>query len=276
MFGYVLINKPEMKFKDFDKYRTYYCGLCKTIKNNYGFFSRLCVNYDLTFLAILLSGLYEPMSECNCRRCIVHPFKRQRYFNNKYIEYAADMNVYLAYLKCIDDWNDEKRKKAYIYSKIIRKKALMIEDKYPQKTEIIKEKMKELSLFEREDNDDLDKVSGSFGTIMREIFIVNDDVFSEALSNMGFFLGKFIYILDAYEDLDRDKEKNCYNPLRCYENKDNYNETIQKILVSMMAECCKSFEYLPIIENIEILRNILYSGVWTKYNLVKTKKKENN
>lgn len=272
MFGYVLINKPEIKFKEYDVYHSYYCGLCKSIKHRHGFFARFSVNYDLTFLALLLSGLYEPGAECSCERCIVHPFHKNKCCRNIYLDYSADMNVYLAYLKCIDDWKDERKWAALLYAKLLKRKALGIEREYPDKTKHIRDKMEELSRSEQAGSDNLDEVSGIFGAIMREIFVVKEDVFSEALSDMGYYLGKFIYILDAYEDLEKDKKDNCYNPLFAYEDRDDFKKFVQKILVSMMGECCKSFEYLPILENIEILRNILYSGVWTKYSQISNRK----
>lgn len=272
MFGYVLINKPEMKFKEYDIYHSYYCGLCKAIKEKYGFFARLSVNYDFTFLAILLSGLYEPKEDCACERCIVHPVHKHNYLKNHYLDYAADMNVYLTYLKCVDDWRDEKKISAFLYSVILRKKARQVEEKYKDKTEKIRELMDKLSGFEEENCNNLDDVSGAFGEIMKEIFVLEEDFFSENLANMGFYLGKFIYIMDAYEDLDEDKKKNNYNPLLFYEKRENFEEFVRKILLSMMAECCKSFEFLPIIENVDILRNILYSGVWTKYNMIQQNK----
>lgn len=272
MFGYVNINKPEIKFKDYDIYHSYYCGLCKTIKKKYGFFARFGVNYDLTFLAILLSGLYEPETSCVCEHCIVHPVNKHKCFNNKYLEYAADMNVYLTYLKCMDDWNDDKKILSLLYAAVLKRKSAVIEKIYEKKTKEIKENMEKLSVLERDNCENLDEVSGTFGCIMREIFRVEDDFFDKNLSDMGFFLGKFIYIMDAYEDLNDDKKNNSYNPLIYYEKRENFDGFVRQILLSMMAECCKSFEYLPIIRNVEILRNILYSGVWTKYNILNEKK----
>ena len=78
MFGYVVMNKPEMKFKDYDLYRSFYCGLCHELKDRYGFSGQLSLTYDMTFVVILLSALYEPDTEEGARRCIVHPARRQQ------------------------------------------------------------------------------------------------------------------------------------------------------------------------------------------------------
>ena len=145
MFGYVRINKPEIKFREFDVYRSYYCGLCKAIKHNYGNIARVSVTYDLTFLAMLLCSIYEPANKCKCEHCIVHPLKKHSYCENRYLDYAADMNVYLSYLKCLDDWHDDNNFVALFYSAILKRKAHSIEKKYPDKTANIKKYMDCLS-----------------------------------------------------------------------------------------------------------------------------------
>ena len=89
-------------------------------------------------------------------------------------------------------------------------------------------------------------------------------------------MGKFVYLMDAYEDLEKDKKRNAYNPLRYMEQKDEQEfETLCRLLLtSMVSECAKSFERLPILMHAEILRNVLYSGVWTKYEYLQLKKKK--
>ena len=108
MFGYVVMNKPEIKFKDFDMYRSFYCGLCRELKERYGLSGQITLTYDMTFVILLLSGLYEPPTKKGLTRCIVHPVRRQPVRKNAITEYAADMNIFLTYYKCKDDWNDER------------------------------------------------------------------------------------------------------------------------------------------------------------------------
>ncbi len=115
-------------------------------------------------------------------------------------------------------------------------------------------------------------MAGIFGEIMGEIFAVRKDEWEDSLRTLGVYLGKYIYLLDAYEDIEEDIKKNSYNPLkRRFENPD-FDEEIKTILTMMMAGCCKEFEKLPVIENAEILRNILYSGVWYRYEAVRAKR----
>ena len=109
---------------------------------------------------------------------------------------------------------------------------------------------------------------------MATIFSCKDDEWSETLQEMGFFFGKFIYLMDAYEDLAQDLEKGNYNPFLPMSAEPDFEEKAGHILTMMMANCCRAFERLPILCYTDILRNILYSGVWTRYNLVKQKKSE--
>ena len=109
MFGYVVMNRPEIKFKDYDLYRSFYCGLCRELRERYGISGQITLTYDMTFVILLLSGLYEPPTKKGTSRCMVHPVRKQPVRKNKVTEYAADMNVFLAYYKCVDDWKDEKK-----------------------------------------------------------------------------------------------------------------------------------------------------------------------
>ena len=105
MFGYIVMNKPEIKMKDFDMYRTFYCGLCRELREKYGISGQITLSYDMTFVIMLLSGLYEPKTYKGTTRCILHPVKKQPVRKNVMTEYCADMNILLTYYKCLDDWN---------------------------------------------------------------------------------------------------------------------------------------------------------------------------
>lgn len=95
MFGYIVVNQQEMKFKEFDEYHRYYCGLCRALKEDQGAKGQLSLSYDMTFLVLLLTGLYEPSEERGTKRCVVHPMTKHEYARNLYSDYAADMNRYL-------------------------------------------------------------------------------------------------------------------------------------------------------------------------------------
>lgn len=121
MFGYVVVNKPELKFREFDVYRAYYCGLCHSLSKRHGLSGQLTLSYDMTFLVILLSSLYEPEHSVTSKRCIVHPLKRQNIISSEFTDYVADMNVILSYFKCLDDWHDDRSVLKLAYSKLLKK-----------------------------------------------------------------------------------------------------------------------------------------------------------
>ncbi len=272
MFGYIIINKGDMKFKEFDVYHSYYCGLCRALKKRYGSASQLTLTYDMTFLVILLSSLYEPESINYNTKCMVHPFEKHPVRQTPFSDYAADMNVLFSYFKCMDDWNDDKKLHKLAYGKLLSKAYRRICKSYGKKAERICKTMQELSLAEQQNNTDIDYMAGLFGTIMGELTTPKEDEWQDTLFRLGNYLGKYIYLLDAYEDIEDDICHHRYNPLiHKYENPD-FEEEMKIILTMMMAECCKEFEKLPILENLEILRNILYSGVWYRYEAVRQKR----
>ena len=122
MFGYVVINKKELKFREYDEYRGFYCGLCKSLSERYGISGQITLNYDMTFLAMLLTALYEEDIKAINERCIIHPFKKQLKYQNKYIDYAADMTIILSYFKCKDDVDDEGKISARAEKAFLEKK----------------------------------------------------------------------------------------------------------------------------------------------------------
>ena len=274
MFGYIIINKAEMKFKEFDVYHSFYCGICRELKRKYGISGQLSLSYDMTFLAILLTGLYEPETEQSSCKCIAHPFENHETRRNIFTEYAADMNALFAYYKCRDDWEDERKLWKLIYGRLLEGKAGKQLRAYSEKLRKIALTMQNFSEAEQAENTDIDTLAGLFGKVMAEIVTPREDEWSENLRALGFFLGKFIYLCDAYEDVEKDIKKGTFNPLkRRYECPD-FEEECKTILMMMMSECCREFEKLPILENVEILRNILYSGVWGRYEAVHERRME--
>lgn len=261
MFGYVVVNKPELKIKEFDIYKGYYCGLCNALRKRHGITGQLTLTYDMTFLTILLSSLYEPDITDEMHRCIVHPMSRHRMISSKFTDYTADMNVLLAYHKAKDDWEDEHNVLKLAFSKLLQNKT----NNYERKSSTISSLLHELGTREKENETDIDVMAGIFGKIMAEVFAPQEDQWTPHLKKMGFFLGKFIYILDAYDDLESHLKKNQYNPFKSICTEPGFDDRIKTMLTMMMAECSKTFEFLPVLDNAELLRNILYAGVWSVY-----------
>ena len=272
MFGYTIINKGELKFKEFDIYQGYYCGLCRVLKEKYGIKGQMTLSYDMTFLAMLLSDLYEPELTKGTTKCIVHPFEKHPTIKTEFTEYAADMNILLTYYKCLDDWNDDRKADRKILADMLCGAVCKIRNKYPEKADLIRRTLEKMSEKEKQKVRDVDEMSALFGDILGTIFSYRDDEWADELYTIGNNLGRFIYIMDAYEDIEDDIKKNRYNPFIDDYKNPQFDEDIQKVLTKMMSECCKAFELLPIINDIDILRNILYSGVWSRYELVRNKR----
>ncbi len=268
MFGYIIINKGDMKFREFDVYHSYYCGLCQALKERYGKLGQISLSYDITFLVMLLGSLYEPETEVSQVKCIAHPFEKHILRKNEFSYYGADMNLLFTYYKCKDDWEDENKLSRLAYMKMLKKAYHNICVSYGEKAKKVSSLMRELAQEEKRQNQDIDHMAGLFGEIMGEIMTPKNDEWSSSLRSIGNNLGKFVYILDAYEDIVEDIKKGRFNPLRKrYENPE-FEEEIKTILTMIMAECCKEFEKLPVIENVDILRNILYSGIWYRFEMV--------
>ena len=188
-------------------------------------------------------------------------------------DYCADMCVLLAYYKCKDDWDDEKKLKAKAGMNGLKKKARRAAEKYPEKAASIAKKMNMLSIVESAENLPVDKVAKVFGEIMAEVFCYRDDMWKDDLYKVGFYLGKYIYLLDAYEDVELDIKTGDYNPFKeLYQtsSRDEFNDRVLNLLLLMIGECTDAFERLPLVENVEILRNILYSGVWVRFGKAKS------
>lgn len=272
MFGYITINKPELKIREFDEYMAYYCGLCGALRKHYGLKGQISLSYDLTFLAMLLTGLYDAKTEDVPCKCIFHPMDKRHRKENKFLCYTADMNILLTYYKCRDDWTDEKKAAGAIYAGTLHKQYQNLQKRYPEKTAAIEELFDTLSQAEKAEVDDIDFLSGCFGNILSEVFAYRKDEWEEAVRRTGFMLGRFIYIMDAYEDLEKDKKKGSFNPFKKKADNPGFDEWIKDILTVAASSCAKEFEKLPVIENVEILRNILYSGIWTRYETVLSSK----
>ena len=266
MFGYVMANRPELKIREYDRYRAYYCGLCRALKKQYGLRGRLTLNYDMTFLVMVLTGLYEPESSSVCCRCIAHPASKHEEITSEVSEYAADMNMIMAYYNVLDDWKDEHRLSKLLMVLLLRGKTQKACGRQMQKAAKIRELLDTLAELESSDERNFEEPAGVFGQIMGEVFAYKDDVWHERLYQCGFYLGKFIYLLDAYEDIEEDIEQGRYNPFKSIYEDTDFEQKCEQALTVNIAACTGIFEQLPIIEDAEIMRNILYSGVWTRYN----------
>ena len=190
------------------------------------------------------------------------------------IDYVADMNLLLTWYKCKDDYADEKKVVKACYGTLINGPVNDIQSNYQRQHKQIQECMSELYSLEQNKVYDIDKLSGCFGHLLEEIFVVKQDEWEGYLRKIGFYIGKFVYIIDAYDDLSEDKKKGCFNPFVEKETEEDFDEWVRQLLLMIAAEFAREFEKLPIVDNVDILRNVIYSGVWTRYEEVKAKRQK--
>lgn len=277
MFGYINVNREKLNAADSSMYQSYYCGLCQVLKEEFGRKGQMLLNYDMTFLVVLLTGLYELEDKKSGFVCAIHPPKKRTARCNEATRYAAAMNVLLSAKNFEDDWNDSRIYTKKALSQMFKKDYERIRRQYPRQEEAIAEYLRRLEQAEKNCERNVDVAAGLTGEMLGEIFVWKEnDIWAEELRCMGFYMGKFIYLMDAYEDIAKDEKNRCYNVLSLMQHETEQDfETFSKLmLTSMMAECAKSFERLPILLHAEICRNILYSGVWTKYEYLRLKKQK--
>lgn len=264
MFGYVNANWKELPKPRQSRFSQVYCGVCRRIREQSGQLSRLGLQYDAAFLGLLLMSLYEPEETTGPNACLLHPIAKRPWLDNDCIAYAADMNVALAYYKCLDDWQDDKKRNAKTMAGILGRQMARIEEAWPRQCAAISGCIRELSRLEQENCPNPDETANCFGSLMAALLVWKEDLWAPYLGEMGYHLGRFIYLLDAAVDFDRDKKHGKYNPYLAMgmENAD-WNRW-EDYLVLTMARCTDSFERLPLVQDKDILDNILYSGIWLR------------
>lgn len=274
MFGYIGVNRQELKVRELERYRAFYCGLCDTLRRKYGFGGQLTLTYDMTFLVILLSSLYEPKEKEQKARCLVHPARPHRQIVTKATRYAADMNMLLTYEHLLDDWQDEKKVSSRLGAWILKRRVRYVQKRFPKKSGVFRKELETLHQLETQNETSLDAPSGCFGRLMAELFAYKKDSWEPYLRRLGFYMGKFIYLLDAFDDYEKDLLSGSYNVLAQFQDAQDRQERVKEALMMMIAECAQCIEFLPLLQDGGILKNIIYSGVWVRWNTILQRQKE--
>jgi len=277
MQGYVIAEKSELKMYEYDIYSAYYCGICKSIGRRYGQIPRLTLNYDAVFLAMLLSAIIEERTLMQKEHCLVHPIKKKYIMRNSdAIDYAADAMLLLAYYKLKDDYSDEKNLFAafgQIVAKPLLHKLFRSETERCQKIETY---LSQLTDLEKQNCGSLDQVAEPFAKITETLFSENHLIAKGSdrliLKQIGYHLGKWIYLIDAFDDLEKDETKNVYNPLfsrfsykkeeeSLPEFKIRIEKQVEFNLLQYLSEISKALALLELKQNKGILENIIYLGL---------------
>lgn len=263
MFGYVRPNLTDLSEEDKQRYRSFYCGLCHALGERHGQLSRMALTFDLTFLTVFLSSLYEPEERSGSGRCAPHPLKEHAWRASSITDYAADMTIALTYHKCLDDWQDDRSLPAKACASVLKKRYGAVKEQWPRQCKAIEQAMAEQAAIEARRDETPDAAPNCFGRLMAALFVMEEDFWAGALSAFGYSLGRFIYMMDAVCDAEKDRKSGSYNPVVLM---DRRPEDMRETLENLLGDASVAFERLPLVQDEAILRNVLYSGLWQGYD----------
>ena len=287
MFGYVKTNRDELRLREYEYYRASYCGLCRSMGKCTGQCSRMLLSYDFAFLAnvrMLIAGTDVCFKR---RRCLVHPFRRRRMMeNNEQLAYCARASAILAYEKCRDDVADERGFRRlgarlrclFVFGAYRRaKKAL------PTLCASVRSHLARLSAEEQKKQEGVDLVAAIFGDLLADVAAFGFEGNEEKLARkIGFEVGRFVYVLDALDDMEKDAKRKRYNPFLLLYGEEMPKEEKNSVRVALIAGLCDleaAFDLLPRGKDPaarEILNNILYLGMPQALDKVLKGHKEDN
>jgi len=271
MFGYVRPCKPELRVKEYETFRAMYCGLCRTLGKRYGLLWRFLLGYDFCFMALVLTDAGAcPCSACK-QRCMVHPMvKRPMIDENPALDFAADATVILSYHKILDSVRDNRglRKLAAHLLAFWAKRGYRRAWQYePELAQVTREGLDRLYEEEQAQCDSLDRAADCFAGILRKAGDWAQDPAARRILGEAFYhTGRWVYILDAWDDLEEDVASGNYNPIRCRfalngKPDDAVRETVEQTLEDSAAACAAAVELLELPRFGEIVRNVVYLGM---------------
>ena len=285
MFGYVKINKPEMKVKEYEAYRGLYCSLCRSLGKYFGILSRLTLSYDITFLLLMRLSFTLKVPEFKNGRCPFNPSKRCNYCLNgeEELRYSAAVSMMMFYFKVKDNITDSgfaRKLLAYLllpYATLKYKKA---EKMYPEIALIISENMKKQSDNERSGTDIIDKAAHESADALGRILSYGLSDKDGNIYRFGYGVGKFVYLSDAADDIEKDLKNKSYNPfVERYKLTSAPDESIRAEIEALLnmssAVVCEAFEKTENKTLVPIVENIIYDGMEnTMNNILKGKDKK--
>lgn len=281
MFGYVKPHTPELKMLENSYYRASYCGLCRVMRDETGIISRMTLSYDITFLVLIRLALTGEKPEFARKRCFLHPTrKRLVMLKCRALEYSAHVGSLLARHKLSDDVEDERSFKKIsslltrsLFSRAYKRARMGYEDL----DDSIKELLEALRKLEKEKTRSADRPAALFGQIMANVTShgIEDGEKRLIASSIGMAVGRFIYLVDALDDIDEDRKKKSYNPfLLLFDGAELDEEKKLDIKGAMMGVISKAVAAFDLIDlegrrDLEgVIRNILSEGLVRATNAV--------
>lgn len=269
MFGYVTVYENLLSSEDYSVFKEYYCGLCKATGKNCSQPARLGLSYDITFLAIMLSSLEGGKPQTERGRCAAHPFSKRKFvINDRAVAYSADVGVLLEYYKLLDDREDDGGLGALVGMCLLNsgmKKALR---RNPEKSAEIKTCLDRLRRLEKANSADIDECADCFAKILETLFVpdfIENETRKKVLKWFGYNIGRWIYVIDAVNDMEKDYKKGNYNPFNAAFTGADYGAFKKKIyeekeftLTYTLSNAAAAFDLLDIEKNKSLLEGIVY------------------
>lgn len=283
MFGYVNVYRDELKVKDYLNFRAYYCGLCHAMGKRCSQTSRLGLSYDMTFLAVLLSSMSPRKPVYKEKPCMAHPFHKRKFIiSDPCIDYAADASAILYYCKLKDDLMDEHSIKALIGCMGFYGAYKKAAKRLPELAKVIKTNLDALSELEKRNSSDIDMCADCFARITEKLFspdFAKDN--KRPAAWLGYNIGRWIYIIDAFADIEKDYKHKSFNPflseykdMDIAEHKNQLKKNLEITLTFTLENAASAFELMKICKNGEILKNILYESLKLKQDTILNKTKD--
>ena len=272
MFGYVKTDKPEMKIKEYEAYRGLYCSLCKAMGKHFGVFSRLTLSYDITFLVLARLSFLGTLPCFEGGRCAFNPAKKCSYCTNaeEELRYASAVSMMMFYYKVRDNISDGSvLKKLLMYmllpwATLKYKKAKKM---YGEIAELIADCMSKQAETEKRNSASTDEAAHQSAEALGRITAYNMNDSESNIYRFGYGIGKWVYLTDAFDDIEKDIKDGSYNVFvnKYSLTKDSYTEEIKADITATIN--MSSVLFINAYEAIEnktlspIMENIIYEGM---------------
>ena len=271
MFGYIRPLQGELKVRELERFKACYCGLCHALGRKYGFAARFILSYELVFLSMLLSDENESLV-IKRKRCVAGPLCGKKYCtSSKSLDVCAGYSVILTWWKLRDTISDETFLRSIphrLASFFLRRSYKKAACEFPDFDNVVKEQLRKLADYEAEGDTSLDEAADKFSLILRAALIEgSSEQKQRILGEMLYHLGRWIYIVDAYDDIPKDVKYKRYNPilLRYPSDTDKLSdESVEHIKLTLTHSnnlLCSAFELLPVSAWSDIIENIIYLGM---------------
>ena len=272
MFGYVCINKGEMKIKDYENYKAVYCSLCKQLGKDYSFLTRFLLNYDCTFFALMIMANEDKCPGFRKGRCKFNPLKACKYCvsSDEPLSKAGALLVAMSYYKLVDNIRDGgffEKTGCLILKPLFSSWVKKVRKNYPFYAQAC-EKMYKAQMEAEAKGASIDESAEPTANLLKTIFAQEaySDSVKPAYEQFGYHLGKWIYLMDAACDIDSDIKHKSFNPIYNKLHKSQKDSAVyaDEILSQSMFLLTSAYRLIDKKRFADILDNIVLTGLTKK------------